>query len=52
MEGVGEKHEMMETRREAMVVAPGATRMSGVPELRIMFLAKDERLVVPVESRV
>lgn len=34
-----------------MVVAPGATRMSEVPELRIMFVVKDERLVVSASGR-
>lgn len=42
---------MMETRREVLVVATGATRMSEVPELRIMSLAKDRRLVVSARGR-
>lgn len=41
----------METRREVLVVATGATRMNEVPELRIMFLAKDGRLVVSARGR-
>lgn len=40
--GRNEKHEMMETREEVMVVARGATRMSEAPELGITFSVKDK----------